>query len=605
MDSQKRIDTILETTRITVQDEIAALLGTEFLLTDIEKEIVTKTEAFEKLTGKKICAKIDLVGEVEGFGALFVDIKDAIQMAGTLIMLPSSELDEIISREEYSEEIEDAYGEIVNIVCGSFTSSFDEMHPNSFRFVKKELEKIVPVKIDIESDDPVKNELFYEVSFSMVLAGVVKGKIVVLLPAAPFDIQRDTELLTDMVDIAPGSRTMEDPAVAIDGKQDTQTKSVILPDFDVEKHRKRVNQVLKSCQEKMSEELGALLGVEVILTELTASSVCKEEFFLENVSGKQVITDLDVVGDLENTCFFSIGLKAAIHLGGLLIMLPAAELEIVVNKQDFGEDAEDAYGEIVNIASGAYTSVFDEQYPKKLRFIRKSIHQVMPGEVEFESAEPIPNVSYYLNTMSLKAGKSELGNIHMLFPAELLQLESLGQEVHETSVESQAGLSSSVLHQNESEQFVGSDMLSPKKESQNLQNGDSCMTNGSTDNSENPVDVLLIGDDEDEVVKLRNVLGNKGHVVRVLSFKDNVYSFISKDLKAVYLVTQDVDEQAFGVAIKVSSACSLPLIVAAPGWTKTKVIKAVKYGVRDILLTPANTEDIEENIAHNLVKLAA
>ena len=108
-----------------------------------------------------------------------------------------------------------------------------------------------------------------------------------------------------------------------------------------------------------------------------------------------------------------------------------------------------------------------------------------------------------------------------------------------------------------------------------------------------------------EVVKLKEVLGNRGYGVRVLSFKDNVSSFISKELKAVYLVTQDVDEQAFGVAIKVSSACSLPLIAAAPGWTKTKVIKAVKYGVRDILLTPASTEDIEENIANNLVKLAA
>jgi len=120
-----------------------------------------------------------------------------------------------------------------------------------------------------------------------------------------------------------------------------------------------------------------------------------------------------------------------------------------------------------------------------------------------------------------------------------------------------------------------------------------------------PVDILLIGDDEKEVVKLRDVLGRRGYMVRVLSLKDNVHNFISTELKAVYLVTQNVDEQAFGVVIKVSSACSLPLIAAAPGWTKTKVIKAVKYGVKDILLTPANTEDIEENIANNIVRLAA
>ena len=138
----------------------------------------------------------------------------------------------------------------------------------------------------------------------------------------------------------------------------------------------------------------------------------------------------------------------------------------------------------------------------------------------------------------------------------------------------------------------------------NLQHG-VVAAGGGTDGQKGTVDILLIGDDANEVAKLRNILGGRGYVVRVLTFKDNVYNFISGELKAVYLVTQDVDEQAFGVAIKVSSACSLPLIAAAPGWTKTKVIQAVKYGVKDILLTPANTKDIEENIANNLVKLAA
>jgi hypothetical protein len=93
--------------------------------------------------------------------------------------------------------------------------------------------------------------------------------------------------------------------------------------------------------------------------------------------------------------------------------------------------------------------------------------------------------------------------------------------------------------------------------------------------------------------------------VKLLSFKDNVHKYIPGQLKAIYLVMRDVNEQAFGMAIKVSAAASLPLIAAGPGWTRTKVIKAVKYGVRDILLTPASKEDIEENITNNLMSLAA
>ena len=351
MDPRKQIDTIFEAIQASVQDDVTSLLGIEFLLTDVEKNLVTKADYFNNLAGNQICAKMDVAGEVEGSGGLFVDIKNAILLAGTLIMLPHSELDEIVASEDYNDEIEDSYGEIINIIFSSFNLNFGEMYPKSCRFLRKEQERVVPLKVEIESDEPVKNEIFYRVGFSMILDGTPMGEMGILLPAVPFDIQLDS-----------------------------------------------------------------------------ASTV--------------------------------------------------------------------------------------------------------------EPSEPVESVDI------AEVQEPQKENLHVLAA-------------------------------------TGADHL------------------------DDPVDILLIGDDEDEVAKLRDVLGGSGYVVQVLSLKDNVHNFISKELKAVYLVTRDVDEQVFGMAIKVSSACSLPLIAAAPGWTKTKVIKAVKYGVRDILLTPANTEDIEENIANNLVRMAA
>jgi len=358
MNSQQQLDTILDTVQVTVQNEVASLLGTDFFLTDIEKNLVTKAEAFEDLGGRKMCAKFDLEGEIEGGGALVVGMKDAILLAGTLIMLPESELAEIIDSGEYDAEIEDSYGEIANIICGSFTSGFTENYPKDCRFIKKELEEVMSEMVDMESDQPVKNEMYYQTSFSMSMDGTPLGKMDILLPAAPFGILLDDAASTASMDMEETNQFTPDPVV-------------------------------------------------------------REEVGQSSMSGGQEVDT---------------------------------------------------------------------------------------------------------------------------------------QTVHDTG---------------------------------------------------EPVDILLIGDDENEVVKLREALGNRGYRVRVLSFKDNVNNYISNELKAVYLVARYFDEQAFGVAIKVSSACSLPLIAAAPGWTKTKVIKAVKYGVRDILLTPASTEDIEDNIASNLVKLAA
>lgn len=814
MDPIKRIDKILEAVQVRVQDEVASLLGVDFLLEDVEKQPATKEEVFDALVGKQICAKMELVGEVEGNGALLMGIKDAIRLGGTLIMLPASELDEVISREEYSEEIEDSYGEIANIIAGSFTKDFEEMYPKSFRFVRKEQEKLVPVKVDIESDEPVKNEIFYQVAFSMILDGAAMGKMVMLMPAASLGLHWEDKTVSAS-DTAPVDQNTPEEAgkeEETDNETDASAQTV-KPNFNVEKHKKRIDKLLTVCQEKMSSELGALLGVDIAFSDLQNSFVSKEDFFFDHASGKQVLADMEVVGDLEDRSFFSISLKDAIYLGGLLIMLPPSELESVVSEEDFGEEAQDAYGEVANIVSGVYTSVFEEQYTKNLRFIRKELQQVVPMKVDPESDEPVPDVPYYLSSMTLNIEGKSYGKVHMLFPVDMLQLSTFGQpqdqiveeekpvqttekengetapdssekkadfniERHRKRVDKLLGLcqekmadevgallgidvqlldqenrivskedfffeevsgkqviadmevvgeiedkSYLVISQKDAIRIGGTLIMLPETELQSsVEDGDfsediedaygeianiisgvytavfeegytrqirfikqelhqvlpmkvdpeseepfpdqeyyvssmklvlagndagkvhmvfpskmlqldglgakeqeqetgtetagTSVSSGSgsdkgrlasvaADDGRRPIDILLIGDDMAEIEKLSTVLGKRGFETRVLSFKDEVHNYIPGELQAVYLVMREVNEQGFGVAIKVSSSCSLPLIAAAPGWTKTKVIKAVKYGIRDILLTPATTEDIEENINNNLLKMAA
>ena len=546
MDPQKRIDTILETIRISVQDEVTSLLGVEFFLADDDRKPTTKAGAFTSFVEKQICTQIDIAGEVEGAGGLFVSINDAIMLAGTLIMMPSSEIHEIIGREEFNEEIENSYGEIANIICSSMTHNFEDAYPKSCRFVRKEEREIVASGVDMESDEPVKNEMFYQVSFSMILAGTPLGEMVLLLPAAAFDMQFEDVPVDDPLE--PGSG----PDLTADSVLQEQQRP------DIAQSKKRVDAIFSNCRRMMRDGVNELLGVEVQLMHIDNRIINKRHFFSKEVTGKQIVAEIEVTGEVEDKVFFSISMKDAIWVGGKLIMIPDTELEMYADEENFNLDMEDAYGEVLNIFSGILTTVFEDEYTKTIRFIKAGFQQVVPMDVEPSGDGPIPDQEYWVSSMNLILDDNELGVFHILFPVRMLQLEQIGEHA----------------------------------------------ANGTGDLG-GVADILLIGDDADEAGKLRDVLRTRGYVVRVLSFKDNVNDFISREIKAVYLVTQDVDEQAFGVAIKVSSVCSLPLIAAAPGWTKTKVIKAVKYGIKDILLTPADTEDIEENISNNLTRLAA
>jgi hypothetical protein len=351
MKQQKRFDKILDAIGLRTQEEVGGLLGTTFVLSDGVYGHVSKEDAFDELQGKHIAAEMDIVGDVTGKGSLLIGIKDAIRLGGTLIMLPDSELDEFIGREEYSEEIEDSYGEIANIVAGSFTKEFEEMYSKACRFVRKEQSTLAPAKVDIESDEPVENRQLYRATWSMSLDGMTMGKMVMLVPAATFDLEQEVEEAKNKEagEAAAESATAEAASSGVDDQGQEAAAQVQKPKIDYEKQKKRVDKLLDECHNRMQDEVGGLLGVTAVMSELENYFITKEEFFEDRVSGKQVLADMEVVGDREDKSYFCVSIKDAIHLGGVLIMLPPSELETARQEEDFGDDAADAYGEIANI----------------------------------------------------------------------------------------------------------------------------------------------------------------------------------------------------------------------------------------------------------------
>ena len=592
MKAQQRIDKIVESVTKRIQEEVTGLIGAGFSLSVTRKCLISKKDFFDNPAGKQVSVQLDITGGVEGAACLLMDVKDAIRLGGTLIMLPLNELEQVVSNEDYSDETKDSFGEIANIIAGSYTKVFEEMYPDPCRFIRKEQEVLLPSKVDIESDKPLPDQLLYQITSSMKLDDVEMGEMTVLLPASAFGLEQEEEE-------KPAEEVSLDKPAEEGREKDVlpEVKTEVVPEersdvpvIDATKHRKRVDNLLADCQVKMQEEVSALLGVEVRLSELENRPVTKEDFFQEEVSSKQVLAHMKVTGAAEGESYFFVGLRDAIRIGGILIMLPPNELETAVAEEDFSEDATDAYNEIANIIAGVYTGFFEENYIKSLRFIRTELEQVVPVRVEVASDAPIPDQMYYMSSSILTIQGKSLGKVQMLFPLMLLQLEGLLEQGAEQGQET------------EKERSGKGSAITGRVEKQNSQQPPA----GTGERREKGgVDILLISDDDEEAEKISSVLVRADFSVKRLSFKNNVNNYISDSLRAIFLVMHEVDEQAFGVAIKVSSSCSVPLIAAGPAWTRSKVIKAVKYGVNDILVTPASEQDVREKIEQNLVKLAA
>lgn len=603
--AKKKIDKILELTQERVSDEVGGLMGATMSMSDFSTRLISKEDFFDEPSGKLIFSEMSLTGEVEGDGGIFISVKDAVRLGGTLIMLPESELEESVTSEDYSEEIEDSYGEIANIIAGAYTKTFEEMYSKSFRFVRKNQELLSPMKVDVESDKPIPNQNYYEVSVSMELNGAQMGKLILLIPAAPLGLDEVAPAPEiNETETKDASAESENKAAETTGDTSTESTSDTPEPIDIKKQKKRVDACLKECSARMGDEIGAMLGTEVNLSDHETRMVNKEDYFFDEASGKQILAHMDVVGEREGKSYLYVGLKDAILIGGTLIMLPPTELEKSVSEEEFTEDTEDAYGEIANIISGVYTKVFEEQYPDKIRFIKTSLEQVVPMKVDAESDEPMPDVPFYMATSKLTIGGKTLGNVQLLVPADLFKLEGLVQEAAaddaQTEEKGKTGAGSTAEGGSGSEKTKGNVSGKADTDSGSGRAGVKDIGEG----EQNP-EFILVSNDGGACSDITAVLNDRGVAYRVLDYKESISDCLPGDVKAIFLVMSTVDEQGLGVAIKINAACSLPLIAVGPEWTRTKVIKAVKYGVDDILISPASEGDITEKTDSVQAKMAA
>ena len=613
MEETQVIDEIIESAQQKIQNEIGGLIGASLSLSKHQGEIVSRDDLEGQLSGSLILTRIEISGDITGNGYLLVTVRDAIRLGGTLVMLPQAELDDLVESESYDEETEDSYSEIGNIITGIFTSLFEEMHDSSCRFERGGQHLVKFPFDDEEKGELIDDTLFYKITSNITLADVSLGPLILMLPAAPFDLienvnKKEMESKSeaeekDLKDEGFGETSLkeENPIgnsekpdqIVSEVPADLETSSPTSADqsssFDVDTRRNDIDSLLEMCRVTIQQEVGDIVGVDVTISEMNNKVVTKEQFYLDETSGKQVAANLEVTGDVEGCCHLYLGLKDAIRIGSILLMLPSNELESAVSEGTFNPDAQDAYDEITRVVSRVYSEVFSEHHSNSLHFSTTDIGQVVPMKVDIDSDDPIVNQTYYLNKLKLGIDGHDSGWLQMLFPVVLLGLETIepADIVKNSDSEGEKDQRTAV---SEDDLFTGLvEKAVPAADNPRDQTGE----------------ILIISDADPEAHRIEEMLNSQGISAVQLNFRDNLIDYLPGAYQAVLLVMNDVDEQSLGMAIKISTSCSLPLIATGSKWTRSKVFKAVKYGVSDILLTPATEDDISSKISGYITSQAA
>ncbi|ORJ63542.1 hypothetical protein [Geothermobacter hydrogeniphilus] len=635
MDRRKVVNTVLGAVLKKGQEEISSLIGQPVEFSDCQVITSNRETLFENLQDPQVLSEFRVEGDREGSAWLLLDLKDALVLGGTLIMLPEEELQDRIDKGEFGGDEADAFGEIVNIMAGVISGLFDELFPDKLRFVKTGQQVVNPLRVVAKEDYPLAEGPLSLVTGKGTLQGKdLVGLVQVLVPdellgigegddAAPVVESEKTAAEPEQATAADQVGTVgqtvvaptETTAVAGDSAGAGAAPAAETPSAKppagpagsgpVVSEDKLVK-IFRVIHAKIQEEVGGFLG--------HSFEISNEKYFCSNraelfagLDGTQVLAHLRVEGDREGDGYLLTSLGAAIHLGGTLIMLPESELQERLQSGEYGAEDSDAFGEIVNIVAGICTSVFNDIYPGNLRFVKTDQETIDPLVIEAREEYPVEDVEFFLASGDARLDGQELGRIEFFVPADVLGLQ------HAEAAE--------VTASTETPAVAGADETAgdPGGAGSDSTGGVSAATEtgiipparGSAGESASPVAtgstgarplILVCSDSEEQAEVFIRAIEGLNCAARFQHVQETVGGY-GPETRGVFLVLGDVGEQGIAAAIKINASIQgrMPLIAAGPNWTRSMVLRAIKYGIRDILVTPASEAQIQEKVKLNLV----
>ncbi|WP_305043748.1 hypothetical protein, partial [Geoalkalibacter sp.] len=232
---------------------------------------------------------------------------------------------------------------------------------------------------------------------------------------------------------------------------------------------------------------------------------------------------------------------------------------------------------------------------------RGDIEPLVATKVDPEGPKPFPPGDYYLATCQLALERKTLGELDLLFPMAALDIQFEAPAAEPPAAQTARELPAS----REAAPAAGRGVTQANA----ISSADlAALQAAATQPDVPPGDtgagtILILAEDPEAAAPFSNLLKSRQRDHVLIRFQDNLKQALNGHrVNGIFLVMSQVGEQGFAAAIKVKAKLpkGTPLVMAGPQWTRSAVLKAVRYGARDILITPAGDEDIAEKLNRHM-----
>lgn len=349
-----------------------------------------------------------------------------------------------------------------------------------------------------------------------------------------------------------------------------------------------LHEMLESALKQAGEESGMLLGQELSISLSDSLKTTKTAYF----------------GDLDDACFvigvesreayagrfyLLFSLRDAIVMSSILLGIPPARIQEKKRLCIIEADDIDAFSEIANMINGSFNTVFQGALPSKVHLKLLSPKKFIPDVDQLTDDEPLPEGEFLMFRSKLEMPDQELNHLDVLIPVELGNLFDPPAEAPEEET---------ALAVEELEAAVAGAQEAEPEEEIGIDEGEAESPDAAAESGADSI--VVLEDDDGERHQMIEAVGFTGYdVVEGTLNADIKELFSGRKVRLVLIGSLDADDRELSVCIKINAMrqdSPPPIIMSAQRWTRTAVLKALKYGARDIIIKPCGEDELATKV---------
>jgi CheY-like chemotaxis protein/chemotaxis protein CheY-P-specific phosphatase CheC len=327
--------------------------------------------------------------------------------------------------------------------------------------------------------------------------------------------------------------------------------------------------VLDKAARQACDESSMLLGQTMSVAGGDQVGTNRPTYF-SDLENALLIAAVEAKEEYSGQFYLLFSLRDAILLSGLLLGIPPARISEKRKLAIIESDDYDAFGEVLNQVIGSFNTVFKPSFPQKIHLKLVKPKKFVPEIDQLTDDEPVPDGEYRLFRASLAIDGYEMDRLDVLVPLELaMQLDPPPEVPVAEAVEAEAVVAETAPAATDA---PGGGPIAQEET------------------------IIILEDDARERENIRRCLADTGLKLLDAPLDADIRELFAQGFARVAVVgVADTEDRELALCIKISSLRldqPMPIIMCAPEWTRSGVLKAIKYGARDILIKPYSEAEL-------------